>query len=84
MPMTQMRLNLNLPPQLMLHTTLQQLTLTQHLERDNVLCPTFTGEVDLSEFAPAEWLADFKVVECPSCAGFGGVVFVAFGEEGGF
>ena len=82
--MTQMRLNLNLPPQLMLHTTLQQLTLTQHLERDNVLCPTFTGEVDLAEFAPAEWLADFKVVECPSCAGFGGVVFVAFGEEGGF
>ena len=78
--MTQMRLNLNFPPQLMLYTTLQQLTLTQYLERYNVLCPAFTGEVDLSEFTPAERFADFEVVECPPGAGFGSVIFlIAFG-----
>jgi len=76
--MTQMRLDLNLPPQLMLYTTLQQLTLTQYLERYNVFCSAFTGEVDLSEFTTAERLADFEVVECPSCTGFGGVIFIGF------
>ena len=82
--MTQMRLNLNLPPKLMLHSTLQQLTLTQYLERNNILCSTLTSEVDLAKFAPPERFADFKVIECPSCSGLGGVFFVVFGEEGGF
>ena len=82
--MTQMRLNLNLPPKLMLHSTLQQLTLTQYLERNNILCSTLTSEVDLAKLSSPEWLSDFEILKRPSSPGLGGLVHcIIVGSCGG-
>eukprot|EP00976_Prorocentrum_cordatum_P113276 1195672-Prorocentrum_minimum.AAC.8 len=62
----EMRLNLNLATKLMLHVTLLQLGLKQHLECHDVLALLFTREVNVAELPPSQRLADIKVHEAPT------------------
>lgn len=61
----QVRLDLNLPPQLVLHVALAQLRLVQHLERHDVAAGLFARQVDVAKLALAQRPANVKVVEPP-------------------
>ena len=50
-PVPQVGLNLDLPPQLVLHAALEQLALRQDLEGHDVLRPALPGQVHLSTVA---------------------------------
>lgn len=67
----QVRLDLDLTTELVLDAGLEQLGLLQDLERNDVFGTFFASQVDGTELAAAEGLADLKVVEGPltSCAG---------------
>lgn len=59
----EMRLDLNLSPQLVLHVRLLQLVLEQHLQRHDVLAALLTRQVDVAELAAAQRLAYVKVAQ---------------------
>ena len=61
----QVSLDLNLPAKLVLHPCLRQLTLEEHLQRDDEVRLLLAREVDLAELAVAERLADVEVIERP-------------------
>jgi hypothetical protein len=51
----------------------------QDFKGDNVFGASFARQVDFAEFTPAEGFADFKVVERPSGACFGGLFLFGLG-----
>jgi hypothetical protein len=65
------RLDLNFAAQLVLDTSLAQLALVEHLECDNEVRLLLAREVDLSELAVSERLADVEVGERPLAQGLG-------------
>jgi len=73
----EMRLDLDLSPQLMLHLGFLQLRLEQDLERHDVLGRALPGEVHVSELALAERSTDVEILEFPP------VSRAAFREGGG-
>jgi len=73
----EMRLDLDLSPQLMLHLGLLQLRLEQDLERHDVLGRALPGEVHVPELALAERSTDVEILEFPP------VSRAAFREGGG-
>lgn len=82
--MPQMTLNLNLPPELMLHSGFEELSFLEDFEGDDVFGVFFAGKVDGAEFTATERLADFEVGEGPLAAGLGeGGVGGGFVEVGG-
>ena len=59
------------------------MVLGKDLEREDVFIGTaFSCGLDLAEFATAEGLADFEIVEGPAGASLGGLVQFFFGVEG--
>ena len=69
--MSEVGLYLDLATELVLHSALEELGFAEDLESHNVFGSTFAGEVHLAEFAAAEGLADFEIVQGPTGAGFG-------------
>jgi hypothetical protein len=67
--MSQMCLNLNLPPQLMLDGGTKELPLLQDLDGHNELCAFLTGKVDGAEFPTPQLAANVEVVEGPDAVG---------------
>lgn len=57
----QVALDLNLAPQLVLHVTLLQLRLEQHLERHDVLALLLARQVHVAELAAPQRLPDVEV-----------------------
>lgn len=58
-----MSLNLNFPPELMLHTFLLHLWLKQHLQRHNGLQLLHPGKVDVTEFALSQGPTNVKIID---------------------
>ena len=58
-----MRLDLDLPSQLVLHVRLLELVLEQHFQRDDVLASLLAREVDVPKLAPTERFADVEVAQ---------------------
>mmetsp|Transcript_24980 Transcript_24980/g.60132 ORF Transcript_24980/g.60132 Transcript_24980/m.60132 type:complete len:362 (-) Transcript_24980:88-1173(-) len=81
--MAQMGLDLDLATQLVFHAALEELSLGEDLEGDDVLGTAFPGEVDLAELAAAQGLPDFEVAQRPARPGAGGFGDFFLGEECG-
>ena len=63
-------LDLDLPPELVLHVVVLQLVLEEDLERNNVSGLPLPGEVDVSELSPAQGPSYVEVFELPApCLG---------------
>ena len=60
---SQMTLDLDLSPQLVLNAAFEKLLLEEHFEGDDVLAALLTGEVHVAKLATAEGLADFEIVD---------------------
>lgn len=60
-----MSLDLNFPPQLMLHVGLLQLRLEQHFEGNDVLARLLSCQVNVAELPPPKWTANLKVIKGP-------------------
>lgn len=63
MRVSQMTLDLDLSPQLVLNAAFEKLLLEEHFEGDDVLAALLTGEVHVAKLATAEGLADFEIVD---------------------
>lgn len=63
--MSEMRLNLDLSSQLMLHIALHQLLLVEHFERNNKLGLLFSCQVDMAKLSSAKRLPNFKIIDSP-------------------
>ena len=64
-----MRLDLDLSPELVLHSCLLELRLEQDLQRHDIFALLFSGQVDVPELSLSQGTADVKIVECPSVGG---------------
>ena len=58
---SQVRLDLDLPSQLVLHVRLLELVLEQHFQRDDVLASLLARQVHVAELAAAQRLTDVEV-----------------------
>ena len=60
---SQVRLDLDLPSQLVLHVRLLELVLEQHFQRDDVLASLLARQVHVAEFPATERFAYIKVFQ---------------------
>ena len=61
--MSQVRLDLDLPSQLVLHVRLLELVLEQHFQRDDVLALLLARQVDVTELTAPERLTDVEIAQ---------------------
>ena len=60
-----MRLNLNLPPELVLEVALLQLGLEQHFQGHNKFGFLLSRQIYITKFALAQWPANLKIFKSP-------------------
>lgn len=58
-------LDLDLPPELVLDATFEELLLVEHLEGDDVLATLLSGEVDVAKLATTQRFPNFEIVDSP-------------------
>jgi hypothetical protein len=69
----QVRLDLNLAPELVLHVRLLELVFEQNLERDDVLAPLLARQVHVAELTAAQRFADVEIAQLLAGTTGGGV-----------
>lgn len=62
----EVRLDLHLSPQLVLHSRLLQLLLEEHLQGQDELCLSLSGQVDIAKFTFSKGTTNVKVFQAPS------------------
>ena len=65
----EVRLDLHLPPELVLHPTLLQLLLEEDLQGHDEHGVAFPGQVHIAKFTLPQGTADVKVLQAPSLPG---------------
>ena len=63
--MAEVRLDLDLPAELVLHPSLEELGLLQDLEGDNIVGGFLPRKVHSPKLSPSQRLADLKIIQTP-------------------